>query len=393
LTNQLSLLYPVSENDFFANYFEKKSLHITRKNPSYFDSILKLVDIDALIASNRLDFPMINMIKKDGHKALAPWISRTNYDQKLPIDKDEVYQQISNGQTLTVNTIHRFIPKLHNYLFELGARWGVSFAANAYITPSGNQGFDWHYDNHDVFILQMNGTKSWDLEKNEPFLPDENYKSTSPIKTNIKEYETIILKEGDTLYIPRGLYHRAIAENESSVHLTIGFSGTKNYQIFEQLLQESYRKKEFRQSILSKDIKSFDYESILNLAEEFVLDYFKKKKQNIKKDKQSIEYKVESKIANDYNRLSSILKINSLNPKTLIQLNTFCTPKFYLNGDFVIVNSGNKEWQYPKFMEETLKSILSGKPIKIEDIEGIIAPKHKLELIKKFITNGVVKII
>ena len=42
--------------------------------------------------------------------------------------------------------------------------------ANAYITPPQNRGFDDHYDVHDVFVLQIEGTKRWIIH--EPVHPD-----------------------------------------------------------------------------------------------------------------------------------------------------------------------------------------------------------------------------
>ena len=39
---------------------------------------------------------------------------------------------------------------------------------NAYITPPENQGFAAHYDTHDVFVLQVSGSKRW----TDPFAGD-----------------------------------------------------------------------------------------------------------------------------------------------------------------------------------------------------------------------------
>jgi hypothetical protein len=40
---------------------------------------------------------------------------------------------------------------------------GLPINANVYITPAGNQAFNPHYDDHDVFILQCDGAKEWSI--------------------------------------------------------------------------------------------------------------------------------------------------------------------------------------------------------------------------------------
>eukprot|EP00954_Amorphochlora_amoebiformis_P003993 310054-Amorphochlora_amoeboformis.AAC.1 len=41
--------------------------------------------------------------------------------------------------------------------------WGRVSGANAYLTPSGTQGFAPHFDDVDVYILQLEGRKRWRL--------------------------------------------------------------------------------------------------------------------------------------------------------------------------------------------------------------------------------------
>ena len=53
----------------------------------------------------------------------------------------------------------------HQALFEcvrsLEREFSTRFQANIYLTPGNAQGFHPHYDSHDVFVVQLQGTKRW----------------------------------------------------------------------------------------------------------------------------------------------------------------------------------------------------------------------------------------
>jgi hypothetical protein len=79
-----------------------------------------------------------------------------------------------------------------------------------------------HYDPHDVLVMQVYGSKHWFLyEDPEPNPTDaEKLKAAKPAPREVA-FETV-LKAGEALYVPRGVYHRAVVTDEDSVHLTFG---------------------------------------------------------------------------------------------------------------------------------------------------------------------------
>ena len=56
-------------------------------------------------------------------------------------------------------------PRLALFCRMLGPELGRSFQTNAYLTPPYGQGYLPHWDNHEVFILQVMGSKRWNIEK------------------------------------------------------------------------------------------------------------------------------------------------------------------------------------------------------------------------------------
>ena len=46
---------------------------------------------------------------------------------------------------------------------DLADELGHATQCNAYVTPPGSQGFAPHHDTHDVFVLQVDGHKRWNI--------------------------------------------------------------------------------------------------------------------------------------------------------------------------------------------------------------------------------------
>ena len=90
---------------------------------------------------------------------------------------------------------------------------------NLYLTPAGAQEFRAHMDGHEVFVLQLDGPKRWEVYKPNYRLPLESRIADGELGKAVLSPE---LEPGDLLYIPRGFIHRAHTTDASSLHLTIG---------------------------------------------------------------------------------------------------------------------------------------------------------------------------
>jgi lysine-specific demethylase/histidyl-hydroxylase NO66 len=67
----------------------------------------------------------------------------------------------SEGWSLQVMHPQRRSASVHSLLFDLENETGTLWGANSYITPPASQGFKPHYDDVEVFMLQLEGRKRW----------------------------------------------------------------------------------------------------------------------------------------------------------------------------------------------------------------------------------------
>jgi ribosomal protein L16 Arg81 hydroxylase len=133
-------------------------------------------------------------------------------------------QLLKSGCTLVVDEINTYDPTL-----EVACRalqwWAHELVqANVYLTTGEAAGFQRHWDDHDVLIVQLAGEKTWEIRG--PSRPAPMYRDGAP---NLEPPEEIIwsgtLRAGQVMHIPRGCWHQATRQERGdgySLHVTFG---------------------------------------------------------------------------------------------------------------------------------------------------------------------------
>jgi lysine-specific demethylase/histidyl-hydroxylase NO66 len=159
------------------------------------------------------------------------------------VSDDRLVRLFADGSTLVLQALHRFWPPIIEFCQRLAAELGHPVQANAYITPPQNQGFSAHYDVHDVFVVQIDGEKQWQIHR--PILdsplrdqPWNDRKAAVQQQAQEPALMEARLRPGDCLYLPRGYLHAATALGGVSTHLTLGVHVWTRYAIAEQLTRQ-----------------------------------------------------------------------------------------------------------------------------------------------------------
>ncbi|OAN78992.1 hypothetical protein A8B78_01120 [Jannaschia sp. EhC01] len=207
---------PETPDTFFAEYFEKKPMLIKRGQPGYFSDLLSYDDIDRVVSTMGLHVPEINVTRADGNITPADFAYETGQ-----IDPVRVNQLHADGATVILSGLHERLPALARYCRAMEAAMSARVQTNIYMTPPGNQGFNPHYDGHDVLVLQVSGTKEWRIYGTpvELPLPDQAFERGMDVGEEVRRF---VLEPGDAVYIPRGMAHDAVATDETSLHITTG---------------------------------------------------------------------------------------------------------------------------------------------------------------------------
>lgn len=198
------------------------------ERPDRFADLYSPAAVDELLSGRGLRTPFIRLAKEGRtlpeRSFTAPGgVGAAIEDQ---VDDTKVLAAFEGGATIVLQALHRTWPALTTFATALGEDLGHPVQVNSYTTPASNQGFDDHYDVHDVFVIQVAGTKRWRVRPPVRRWPHRDEPWTShrvavqQAATQAPLIETS-LRPGDCLYLPRGFIHSATAEG-TSTHLTIG---------------------------------------------------------------------------------------------------------------------------------------------------------------------------
>ncbi|XP_038622134.1 ribosomal oxygenase 2 isoform X2 [Tachyglossus aculeatus] len=213
-----SLISPIGTKEFFQEYWEQKPLLIRRDDPSvaaHYQSLFRLMDLKGLCSRGVFYGRDVNVCRcVNGKKKVLNKGGKVNY---LLLRKD--FDQ--KRATIQFHQPQRFKDELWRIQEKLECYFGSLVGSNVYITPPGSQGLPPHYDDVEVFILQLEGEKHWRLYQPTVHLAREyNVEPEDRIGSPTHEFT---LKPGDLLYFPRGTIHQADTPPgvAHSTHVTI----------------------------------------------------------------------------------------------------------------------------------------------------------------------------
>ena len=211
------LLSPLSKEEFFADYWEKKPLVIRRGQPDYFSSLLSLDEVDRVITTLDRRYPDITL--KNAKAKVSADQYTVNGDS---LDVARVYQLFAQGSTITLAFLDTVVPSLGELCRHLEREFSCPFQTNVYLTPAGAQGAKPHYDTHDVFVLQVVNSKQWTIYGTPVELPLAGQGFNSSVHEIGAPTLEFTLEAGDIAYLPRGIAHDAHSDDNVSLHVTAG---------------------------------------------------------------------------------------------------------------------------------------------------------------------------
>lgn len=379
--NFAQIIHPITVEEFFSDYYEKKPLYIARSNPNYYESFLSMSEIDSYLQLKQTFSPNVKMAFAG--KEVSPLLFCDNDNKVAPYkaNSKKMLDLFKQGYTIKYDKLHQTYPPLASKISFLENEIGIHIRTSLYITPEKSQGYGVHTDRHDVLALQLNGTKIWKVKFAEEVLPSHYF---TPIAVNWGEdgVQEIQLKAGDFFYCPRGLAHDVFTKEETSTHFTIGFQPVYGYHLAEHLKEMLYDDVFFRKAIPNNFA---DEKAKADYLQEW-RNHFKQlvEKMNVKELLNSTkEGHLTSNLAFQKDKfLSAFYEPNEsdewkLNPNTSWQLSVSkvgCA--IQLNGE---------THNFPFLLKDFFDKLTGSKKANLADLPSVLNSVQKLKIVRRLI--------
>jgi len=213
------LLAPIEPQRFFAEYYERQPLLIAAGEPRRFEALTSLAAIDRFLTTSSPRHPEVLLV--DAARALSAE-DYTLADGDGRLDLPRAFELFRSGATISIRRFHERAPELAALCRAAEKAFSAHFQTNIYLSPPRAQGFGTHFDSHDVFVLQVAGSKLWTLYDTAIELPLHGQGFDKTKHQPGPPSREILIRAGDLFYCPRGLFHSARSTEESSLHITLG---------------------------------------------------------------------------------------------------------------------------------------------------------------------------
>eukprot|EP00088_Acartia_fossae_P053775 TRINITY_DN6138_c0_g1_i1.p1 TRINITY_DN6138_c0_g1~~TRINITY_DN6138_c0_g1_i1.p1 ORF type:complete len:508 (+),score=61.53 TRINITY_DN6138_c0_g1_i1:35-1558(+) len=208
------IIGPTTPQDFYEKYWEKKPLHVKRTDKQYYKDVFSTKGLEKILREQRVLYGKhMDVTSYDGTRETHNPIGR--------VYPAVMWDYYNNGSSIRMINPQYFHSTVWRLCATLQDHFQCMVGANVYLTPPGTQGFAPHWDDVEVFMMQLEGKKHWRLYEPPAKLPRHSSKNLSQEEVGEPIME-LDLEPGDLLYLPRGTIHQGnCLESDHSLHITI----------------------------------------------------------------------------------------------------------------------------------------------------------------------------
>ena len=245
------ILEPCRWEEFLASSWGKTYRHI-KGWPGKFRALLPWNELNEILRRHRLDFPRLRLMRDGQRVPVSDYIRHaTSAQRKQSVPRllpSELTRHLREGATLVLDAVDELYRPVEELAEGLEFVFHEHVQVNMYAGWQTSRGFDLHWDDHDVFILQVTGRKLWRIygeTRKHPLTGDD---APKPLNIDAPLWEAM-LEDGDLLYIPRGWWHVALPVAEPTLHLTVGIHNRTGVDLARWLTESLREHETFRQDL------------------------------------------------------------------------------------------------------------------------------------------------
>lgn len=376
----------VGDTDRFAReHWSRRPLLVRNPGQTSFDDLLDLAAVDHLLATTSLRLPAFRLVQ-DG-SALPP----SRYTKRIKqggqqltdvADVGRVHQLFEEGATIVLQGLQRYWLPLTRFCRSLEVALSHPVQANAYITPPDARGLGLHSDTHDVFLLQVLGSKHWEVHATGGRKGAED---GPVIDTD--------LEQGDTLYMPKGTPHAARTMKTASIHLTLGMLSTTWADLIGRVLMQA------RTDLRLGDALPLGFARGAGELAEDVADrlaalagWLGQLDATDVADDMRVHF-CGSRPPVLTGQLGQLLALDCIDDRSRLRRRAGALAALRTSGDVVEVVLGDRTLRLPAGAEPALRRILEADEVTADVLTDELDPASRLVLLRRLVREGLLEVV
>lgn len=219
----VALLGGLSPSEFLRDYWQKKPLLVRNAFPDW-QNPLEPDELAGLACEEDAESRLV--LTREGKQS---WVLKNG-----PFNEKTFAKLPQRDWTLLVQAVDQWVPEVEALVepFRFIPAWRTDDVMISYAPAGGSVGP--HFDYYDVFLIQGLGQRRWQVgqhcDSRSPLLPDTQLR----ILAEFERQDEWVLNPGDMLYLPPGVAHWGIAENDCMTY-SVGFRAPSHGEILDHL--------------------------------------------------------------------------------------------------------------------------------------------------------------
>jgi len=260
------IMAPLGAERFFAEYDGQRPLHLKGAADKFaavmsWSRLNDLLSMATIWSQGSLQLVLDKELVPSARYCAAA--QGRDGGQVLRPDPDKVKSFLKRGATLVANDIDHLSRGLTAFAQSLEQALGGKVQGNLYLSSRRRQGFAAHFDTHDVFAVHVEGTKTWHVYEGRAKDPIAHPMFRSLTAEQHEQARggklmDVQMAPGDLLYLPRGQYHDALADEGGAVHIAFGVTYPIGVDVMSLLFERVIAEPEFRANLPRRALPDAD---------------------------------------------------------------------------------------------------------------------------------------
>jgi ribosomal protein L16 Arg81 hydroxylase len=385
------VLSPIEPSRFFSEYWEQRPLVIVRTEPNYYADLFSMKDVDYILSSTDLRYPAIRLVKSGSDIPLRQYATDVPWGKDVfaaVADVDKVLAEYRRGATIIFQALHRSWRPFARFCRDLEKRLSFPLQTNVYLTPPSSQGFAPHYDTHDVFVLQVAGSKHWRIYGSPVPLPDRSLPSSSRRVEIGEPLHELDVSPGDLIYMPRGYIHEGLTSESESLHITVGIPTLTWIDVFTEALAVCQQDVRFRRSLPVGFVEQDGLGPSVHDEYRELLDVFADSIQLEDVVGRIAERFITSRTPLLEEQLLALADVDQVDVHTIVRHRSGLIFRLTEDDYSLYLLFPGKKLSCPKYGEPLLRFIVQTSEFNVASLPGDIDMAEKLELVRRLIREG-----